>query len=71
MLENLSNPAPRVDLGSTVKPGIEFDGTEGEAQTPGLQDGADFKQYLQDAGFDLEQVEIIGPPRLSGHLSTL
>ena len=65
MLENLSNPAPRVDLGSTVKPGIEFDGTEGEAQTPGLQDGADFKQYLQDAGFDLEQVEIIGPPRLS------
>lgn len=65
MLENLSNPAPRVDLSPGIKPGIEFDGSEGQAQTPGLQDGADFKDYLQDAGFDLDQVEIIGPPRLS------
>lgn len=65
MLENLSNPAPKVSTPPTVKPGIELNGSEGEAQTPGLQDGADFKQYLEDAGFNLDEVEIIGPPRLS------
>jgi len=65
MLENLSNPAPKVDLPNGYKPGIEFDGSEGTAQTPGLQEGADFKQYLQDAGFDLSTVEVIGAPRLS------
>jgi hypothetical protein len=52
-------------LPNGYKPGIEFDGSEGTAQTPGLQEGADFKQYLQDAGFDLSTVEVIGAPRLS------
>jgi hypothetical protein len=65
MLENLSNPAPKIQTPPNVKAGIEFDGSQGEAQTPGLQDGADFKQYLEDAGFNLDEVEIIGPPRLS------
>ena len=65
MLENLSNPAPKIELPNGYKPGIEFDGTEGTAQTPGLQEGADFKQYLQDAGFDLDTVDIIGAPRIS------
>jgi hypothetical protein len=65
MLENLSNSAPRIPTPPNVRPGIEFNGAEGEAQTPGLQDGADFKQYLEDAGFNLDEVEIIGPPRLS------
>jgi hypothetical protein len=65
MLENLTNPAPKVELPNGYRPGIEFDGTEGTAQTPGLQEGADFKQYLQDAGFNLDQVEIIGAPRIS------
>jgi hypothetical protein len=65
MLENLSNPAPKIETGLGIRPGIEFNGNEGEAQTPGLQDGADFKDYLQDAGFNLDEVEIIGPPRLS------
>lgn len=65
MLENLTNPAPRVDLPNGYKPGIEFDGTEGTAQTPGLTQGTDFKSYLQDAGFDLDTVEILGAPRIS------
>lgn len=65
MLENLTNPAPRVEIPNGHKPGIEFDGSEGTATTPGLQEGADFKQYLQDAGFDLDTVQIIGAPRIS------
>lgn len=65
MLENLTNPAPKIEMPNGVKPGIQFDGTEGEAQTPGLSDGADFQEYLQDAGFDLSKVEILGAPRIS------
>jgi hypothetical protein len=59
MLENLSNPAPRVDLPTGVKPGIEFDGYEGTAQTPAMEEGADFKQYLADAGFNLDEIEVL------------
>jgi len=65
MLENLSNPAPKIQTPPNVRPGVEFNGSEGEAQTPGLEDGADFKQYLEDAGFNLDEVEIVGEPRLS------
>lgn len=65
MLENLTNPAPRIDLPTGVKPGIEFDGFEGTAQTPGLTDGADFKEYLAEAGFNLDEIEIVDNPRIS------
>ena len=59
MLENLSNPAPKIDLPNGIKPGIEFDGFEGTAQTPGMADGADFKQYLAEAGFNLDEIEVL------------
>ena len=65
MLENLTTPAPKIEMPNGVKPVIEVDGSEGEAQTPGLSDGADFHEYLQDAGFDLSRVEILGSPRIS------
>lgn len=65
MLENLSNPAPRVELPPGVKPGVQFDGHEGTAQTGAMPEGADFKEYLAEAGFDLTKIEIIGHPRVS------
>lgn len=65
MLEKLTTPAPKIELPTGVKPGIEFDGHEGEATTPAISDGADFKEYLAEAGFDLERIEIIGDPRVS------
>jgi hypothetical protein len=65
MLEKLTRPAPKIELPTGVKPGIEFDGHEGEATTPAISDGADFKEYLAEAGFDLDRIEIIGDPRVS------
>lgn len=63
VLENLE-PAKRIDLPPHIKPGIEFDGTEGEAQTPAL-DSPNFDDWLRQAGFDPAEIEIIGEPRLS------
>lgn len=65
MLEKLTAAAPKIDLPNGVRPGVEFDGFEGTAQTAPMQDGADFKQYLAEAGFDLDKIEIVGPPRVS------
>ena len=62
-LENLQ-PAPKVDLPPHIKPGIEFDGSEGTAQTPALE-SPDFDQYLADAGFDPGEIEVVGEPRIS------
>lgn len=63
MLENL-RPAPKVQLPPNIKVGIEFDGTEGVAQTPGM-DAPNFDQFLLEAGFDPSEIEIIGTPRTS------
>lgn len=65
MLEKLTKPAPKIELPNGVKPGVEFDGSEGTATTPGIPDGADFKEYLAEAGFDLDRIEVIGHPRVS------
>lgn len=59
MLEKLTHKAPKVDIPTGVKPCVEFDGFEGTAQTPGYADGSDFKEYLAEAGFDLENIEIL------------
>jgi hypothetical protein len=65
MLENLE-PAKRVRVKSDVRPGIEFDGTEGEAVTPGyISEPANFDEFLIDAGFDPETIEVIGDARTS------
>jgi hypothetical protein len=65
MLENLQ-PATRIDLPKNIKVGIEFDGFQGEATTPGYAgDKADFDAFLIDAGFDPDEIEIVGVPRTS------
>jgi hypothetical protein len=64
MLENLE-PAPKIQANPNFRPGVEFDGFEGEAVTPGYSDKPDFNAFLEDAGFDPEQVEIVGTPRTS------
>ncbi len=64
MLEDLT-PAPKISAPPTFKPGIEFDGTEGTATTPGYTDQPNFNEFLKDAGFDVDEVEIVGTPRTS------
>lgn len=63
MLENLQ-PAPKVETPPNVRVGIEFDGSEGVAQTPAL-DAPNFDEFLADAGFDPDEIEIVGIPRTS------
>lgn len=63
MLENLE-PAKRIDSPNNFRPGIEFDGTNGEATTPPLP-SQNFDEFLIDAGFDPAEIEIVGTPRTS------
>jgi hypothetical protein len=65
MLENLE-PAKPVRLKSDVRPGVEFDGTDGVATTPGYTtEPANFDEFLIEAGFDPETIEVIGDLRTS------
>lgn len=64
MLENLE-PAPKVTAPKDFRPGVEFDGTEGVATTPGFDTEPDFDKFLVEAGFDPDEIEIIGTPRTS------
>ena len=64
MLENLE-PAPKIEAAPNFRPGIEFDGTEGVATTPGLKAKPDFDEFLIDAGFNPDEIEVIGTPRTS------
>lgn len=64
MLENLE-PAPKIEAAPNFRPGIEFDGTEGVATTPGLKAKPDFDEFLIDAGFNPDDIEVIGTPRTS------
>jgi len=65
VLENLSTPAPKVAAPVGWNPAIEFDGTQGTATTPGLEDKPNFDEFLADAGFDPAEIEIVGTPRTS------
>ena len=65
MLENLQ-PAKKITTPKEAKPFVEFNGSEGEATTPGyLGDVADFDDFLIDAGFDPSTIEVIPPMRTS------
>jgi hypothetical protein len=64
MLENL-RPAPKVETPIGWKPAVEFDGFEGTATTPGLADGADFTEFLVEAGYSPDKYEVVGTPRTS------
>lgn len=65
MLENLE-PAPKPEPSTFGKPAIEFDGSEGVATTPGfIAQPQNFNEFLTDAGFDPNEIEIVGTPRTS------
>ena len=65
MLENLE-PAKKVSVTSGVRPGVEFDGTDGVAVTPGYAtEPANFDEFLLEAGFDPDTIEVIGDLRTS------
>ena len=64
MLDDLQ-PAPKIPANPNFRPGIEFDGTEGEATTPGYKDKPNFDEFLLDAGFNPDEIEIVGTPRTS------
>jgi len=65
MLENLE-PAGKVQTSRTVRPGVEFDGNEGTATTPGYQtEPESFDEFLLDAGLDPSTVDVIPPVRTS------
>lgn len=64
MLDDLQ-PAPKIPANPNFRPGIEFDGTEGEATTPGYKDKPNFDEFLLDAGFNPDEIEIVGTPKTS------
>jgi len=64
MLEGMK-PAPKVQIPVGWKPAVEFDGTQGEATTPGLADGVDFTEFLVEAGYSPDKYEVVGTPRTS------
>jgi hypothetical protein len=65
MLDNLQ-PAPRIQSKSKYKPGIEFDGSEGTAVTPGYDsEPENFDEFLIDAGLDPDSIDVIPPVRTS------
>ena len=65
MLENLT-PAPKIQSKSKYKPGIEFDGSEGTAVTPGYDsEPENFDEFLVDAGLDPDSIDVIPPVRTS------
>lgn len=66
MLEDLT-PAPKVDAPNSWRPAVEFDGTNGEATTRGFlpDEQPNFDEFLEEAGFDSNLIEIVGEPRTS------
>lgn len=65
MLENLK-PAEKVAAASKYRPGVEFDGSEGHAVTPGYEsEPENFDEFLRDAGLDPAGIDVIPPVRTS------
>lgn len=64
LLEGLT-PSQRVSAPQGWNPAITFDGVTGEATTPGVAGKPDFGQYLLDAGYDPNDVEVVGNVRTS------
>jgi len=64
MLENLE-PATKIAAPANYRPGVEFDGTEGIATTPGYSEAPNFDEFLTETGFDPNEIEIVGTPRTS------
>lgn len=67
MLSNLTpEPAKKITAPQDFRPGIVFDGTEGEATTPGYAtEQESFDDFLRDAGMNPDEIEVVGPMRTS------
>lgn len=65
MLDNLE-PAKKVSAPSNFRPGVEFDGTEGTATTPGYQsEPENFDDFLRSVDLDPDEIDVIPPIRTS------
>ena len=65
LLENLE-PAEKITRPVSVKPAVEFDGSEGTAVTGGYsEEPQNFNDFLIDAGIDPDGIEVIPPVRTS------
>ena len=65
MLDGLE-PAPKITALPNFRPGIEFDGVEGVAITPGYAtEPENFDHFLRSAGIEPEGIEVIAPVRTS------
>ena len=65
MLDNLK-PAVKVEAPSGFRPGVQFDGVEGVATTPGYSsEPKNFDEFLIEAGYDPSGIEVIPPMRTS------
>jgi hypothetical protein len=64
MLDNLS-VAPKQTQSPLGAIAVEFDGVNGTAVTPGLPEGANFEEFLLEAGYSPEEYEVVGTPRTS------
>ena len=64
MLENLE-PAKKIQPTPFGRPGVIFDGNQGEATTPYAESPATFEEFLEAAGMNPEEFEVIGTPRVS------
>lgn len=64
-LENLQ-PAPKVTAPPNFRPGIEFDGSIGEATTPGYKNEPEnFDEFLVSAGLNPDEIDVIPPIKTS------
>ena len=64
LLEHLK-PADKVEPPRDFRPAVTFDGAQGEATTPGYESEPDFSDFLQEAGYDPTNIEVVGPMRTS------
>lgn len=64
MLDNLE-PAKKIEPTPFGRPGVVFDGNTGEATTPYESSPASFEEFLEAAGMNPEEFEVIGTPRVS------
>lgn len=64
MLENLK-PAEKIEPTPFGRPGVIFDGNEGEATTPYSESPSSFEEFIEAAGMNPEEYEVIGTPRVS------
>jgi hypothetical protein len=64
LLENLE-PAKKIEPTPFGRPSVIFDGSTGEATTPYSEAPASFEEFLEAAGMDPSEFEVIGTPRVS------